>query len=320
VYFAPLKAASVGADGTLRLKWWHGNERRKGPRLPVAAAGTGGASGARFLAGTLPLGTSRKRRPPEVLLDRRPRHDRIEHLHHLGAAAYIRGEPPVSARPNILFISTDQHRGDALSACVSPRVRTPSLDALHGRGVSFMRSCSPAPVCAPVHDSIPDLGQILTANGYAALHAGKWHVDGRPMEKSFRNIHCGGRRIQASAGEVYDPAITHSAISFLGSYRGHEPFFLAVEYVNPHDICEYIHYHETKSLPGPVGLGIEQLFDLRADPGENTNLACDEAYRPRRDSLRTLLAGVERPLIRAQITDASARNRIAGLAGYLRSK
>lgn len=466
-------------------------------------------------------------------------------------------------RPNILFISTDQHRGDALSAYGSPWVRTPSLDALHERGVSFLRSYSPDPVCAParsswwtgrytsetgsvfntapVHDSIPDLGQILAANGYAAFHTGKWHVDGRPMEKSFRNLYQGARRIEASAGEVYDPAITRSAVSFLSSYDGPEPFFLAVEYVNPHDICEYIHGHETKSLPGPVDLGIvdaddlpplpgnfdaigvetgvmramrregdhgvlrasreavrhwneeqwryylwnyfrlvekvdtelglvlrtlgasrfrddtlviftsdhgeglgshrlfqkftlyeesvrvpliavppgalnrrggrfdrdhlvsgidllptfldyagvalppdargdslkpliegstpgawrehlyaehsywgrmlirgnlkyvteylpdsgddftppgpgtnpigvEQLFDLEADPGETRNLAYDEAYRPRRDSLRSLLAEVERPLIRAPITDTGVRNRITGLANYLRSK
>lgn len=55
VYFAPLKAASVDAAGTLRLKWWQGNERLKGRGLPVSMADTGGASGMRFLAGTLAL-------------------------------------------------------------------------------------------------------------------------------------------------------------------------------------------------------------------------------------------------------------------------
>jgi len=195
----------------------------------------------------------------------------------------------------VLFISTDQHHHGALSAYGCRWVRTPNLDRLHERGVSFMRSYSPDPVCAParsswwtgrhtsetgsvfntapVHDDIPDLGQILNANGYAAFHTGKWHVDGRAMEKSFRNLYYGRKHIGASAGEPFDPAITHSAVSFLNAYNGAEPFFLAVEFVSPHDICESIHYHETKVLPSPAALGIVDEVDLPPLPTTSTHSA-----------------------------------------------
>ena len=179
-------------------------------------------------------------------------------------------------KPNILFINTDQHTWNALSAYGCKWVKTPNIDRLHENGVSFMRSYSPDPVCgparsswwtgrytsetgsvfgAPAHDSIPDLGQILNANGYRAYHCGKWHFDGRDVAGSFHNLYVGKRPIGASAGEFYDTATTHAAISLLNSYNEDEPFFLGIGYVNPHDICEYLHNHEQKIIPTPLEQG-----------------------------------------------------------------
>ncbi len=186
--------------------------------------------------------------------------------------------------PNILFINTDQQTWNAVSAYGNPYVHTPYIDQLQKNGISFMKSYCTDPVCAParaswvtglytsengvpfnggrMHDDIPDLGQILTSNGYHAIHCGKWHVEDRPMRKSFHNLYTGKRDIGACGGEYYDRVSTHAVIDFLDCYDETIPFYLQVGLVNPHDICEYLHNHEHKSIPGPVEQGILAVEDL----------------------------------------------------------
>ncbi len=55
---------------------------------------------------------------------------------------------------NVLFITADQWRGDCLSACGHPCLRTPNLDALAADGVLFRRHYSQATPCAPGRASL----------------------------------------------------------------------------------------------------------------------------------------------------------------------
>ncbi len=187
-------------------------------------------------------------------------------------------------RPNIIFINTDQHTWDVVSAYGYPYVKTPNIDRIVRNGISFMRSYSTDPVCGPtraswmtgrytselgtpfngghLHEDIPDLGQILNSNGYQAFHSGKWHVDGRDVRNSFQLLYIGNRPIGAGGGEYYDGAITHAAIDFLSRYEDSDPFFLQVPYVNPHDICQCEHDHEEKTIPDPIAQGILSEKDL----------------------------------------------------------
>src|SRR3712207_5019809 len=61
--------------------------------------------------------------------------------------------PQRSERPNILFLMADQYRWDALGS-VNPLVKTPNLDALATRGVSFTRATVNAPMCLPSRYSL----------------------------------------------------------------------------------------------------------------------------------------------------------------------
>ncbi|MBI4908367.1 MAG: sulfatase-like hydrolase/transferase [Acidobacteria bacterium] len=54
-----------------------------------------------------------------------------------------------SPRPNILFISSDQHSGPVLGANGHSIVRTPNLDKLAARGVNFRNTYCGSPVCVP---------------------------------------------------------------------------------------------------------------------------------------------------------------------------
>jgi arylsulfatase A-like enzyme len=57
-------------------------------------------------------------------------------------------------RPNILFITCDQWRGDSLSATGHPSVRTPHVDALARDGVLFSRHYAAAAPCSPARACI----------------------------------------------------------------------------------------------------------------------------------------------------------------------
>lgn len=54
-----------------------------------------------------------------------------------------------NARPNILWICTDQQRFDTVAALGNPHIRTPHLDQLVSEGMAFTHAFSQSPVCTP---------------------------------------------------------------------------------------------------------------------------------------------------------------------------
>jgi arylsulfatase A-like enzyme len=131
-------------------------------------------------------------------------------------------------RPNILFVITDDHQAEAMGFAGHPVVRTPTLDRLARRGVSFNQTthagsmlaaiCSPARAClltgrglvgsnsnpAPANGPeatvtiSPDavtLPEVLGGAGYETFFTGKWHNDRASFLRSFqqaRQIFHGG--------------------------------------------------------------------------------------------------------------------------------
>lgn len=101
-------------------------------------------------------------------------------------------------RPNILLITADQFRWDALGCMGDPMIQTPHLDRLADRGVCFDNAFSPNPICVPARASImtgnypqvctgsknnsgriregqPLLPEVLKAVGYRTYALGKLH-------------------------------------------------------------------------------------------------------------------------------------------------
>jgi len=67
-----------------------------------------------------------------------------------GAPAFQRG----GRRPDVLLISLDTLRADALGCYGNPRPTSPTIDGLADRGVRFARCYAPAPHTAPSHVSL----------------------------------------------------------------------------------------------------------------------------------------------------------------------
>ncbi len=58
------------------------------------------------------------------------------------------------ARPNILFVLTDQQRPDAIGVSGHPCIRTPAMDRIANEGAYFPEACANAPVCMPSRHSL----------------------------------------------------------------------------------------------------------------------------------------------------------------------
>jgi len=75
------------------------------------------------------------------------------------------------SRPNILFINTDQQRGDCLSAEGHPVLQTPNMDGIAAAGVRFSRFYSACPSCIAARRSML-VGQDPQTHGLVGYHDG----------------------------------------------------------------------------------------------------------------------------------------------------
>ena len=71
----------------------------------------------------------------------------------------------VSKRPNILFIMTDDHARNAISAYGSPLINTPNIDLLANHGVRFTNCAVINSICGPSR-AVVLTGKYSHINGY----------------------------------------------------------------------------------------------------------------------------------------------------------
>lgn len=112
-------------------------------------------------------------------------------------------------KPNILLFFTDDQRFDTIGALGNEQIHTPNLDALVGRGTTFIRAHIPGGTCGAVcmpsramlhtgrtlfhidHEGqeIPrthaTLGECFRSAGYATFGTGKWHNGRNSYARSF---------------------------------------------------------------------------------------------------------------------------------------
>ena len=68
------------------------------------------------------------------------------------------------SKPNIVYIFSDQHRGDAMGCAGHPVIKTPNLDRIAAEGVTFTRCHTNGPVCMPARATMMT-GQYVREHG-----------------------------------------------------------------------------------------------------------------------------------------------------------
>jgi len=117
-------------------------------------------------------------------------------------------EGATSGRPNFLVVVTDDQRPDTIHALGNSVIRTPTLDKLVARGLTFTRAIAPDPLCVPSRaeimtgcrefsNGVGSMGggrmkgelvlwaQAMRDAGYCSWHVGKWMNDGRPINRGY---------------------------------------------------------------------------------------------------------------------------------------
>ena len=110
--------------------------------------------------------------------------------------------PKSARRPNILLVVSDEHNASVTGCYGNATVRTPNLDQLAARGVTFDAAYTNSPLCVPCRlsltagkyisriggwsnncrlprDDYPSLPHIMNAAGYESYLCGKMHYDAR---------------------------------------------------------------------------------------------------------------------------------------------
>jgi len=187
---------------------------------------------------------------------------RREFLRRIGAgAAVLAAASTLSAstdknKPNIVFFFTDDQRWDTIGTLGNPEIHTPNLDRLVAEGFHFNNAycmgsmvgavCLPSrtmlatgrslwripenPRAKTPPPGVPLLPALLNDAGYVTFHSGKAGNACTFSNASFQtNIETRGRNAN-SATEHAD-----SAITFLRSHDGKNPFFIYLAPPVPHD-------------------------------------------------------------------------------------
>lgn len=119
-----------------------------------------------------------------------------------GVPIPIEGSPTSENQPNIIFILTDDHRWDHMSAMNHPFLQTPHMDRLANEGVLFENAFVTSSLCSPSrasfltgqyahthgvqnnltawdNDHTQTFFETLATAGYKNAFIGKWHMPGR---------------------------------------------------------------------------------------------------------------------------------------------
>jgi arylsulfatase A-like enzyme len=164
-------------------------------------------------------------------------------------------------RPNVIVLLTDDQRWDALGCMGNRDIRTPNIDRLSARGVTFENNFVTTSICmvsraslftgqhSRTHDiqnfekpftedqALHCWPQLLRAAGYQAGFIGK-HGIGTGLETAKHWDYFRGVRGQGNYFEPGRPHLTehmgNQAVEFLQQQRPENPFCLQVSFKAPH--------------------------------------------------------------------------------------
>jgi len=204
---------------------------------------------------------------------------------------FVSGLSAAQQRPNIIYIMSDDHDADAISAYSKKLISTPHIDRIAREGMLFNKAFVNNSICGPVRatvltgqfshkNGVKDnrtrfdsskitLPKLLQQAGYQTALVGKWHLHSYPTGFDYWNILPGQGlyfepRFISMKGDTStyhgyaSDVITDEAIRWLDNRDRNKPFMLHVHHKAPHRFfhapLKYIEAYHTKIFPEPPTL------------------------------------------------------------------
>jgi len=211
----------------------------------------------------------------------------------LAAPSVLRAAEDKQARPNVLFIFTDDHARQAISAYGSKINTTPHIDRIAAEGMLFGKCYVTNSICAPSRAVIQTgkhshlngvldnrlrfdgsqqtFPKLLAKAGYQTAIVGKWHLKSLPVGFDYHEVLPGqgkyynpqmikmGKRVKHT-GYVTD-IVTTLGLNWLKNTRDKsKPFMLMLQHKAPHRRWEpgpkHLTMYDDVTIPEP-----QNLFD-----------------------------------------------------------
>lgn len=194
-------------------------------------------------------------------------------------------------RPNIIYIMSDDHDADAISAYNKTLISTPNIDRIAKEGILFTNNFVSNSICGPVRatlltgqfshkNGVKDnrtrfdsskitMPKIFQQNGYQTALIGKWHLHSYPTGFDFWKILPGQGlyfepRFISMKGDTSTyhgyatDVITDEAINWLENRDFSKPFVLHVHHKAPHRYfsapLKFVEQYHLKTFPEPATL------------------------------------------------------------------
>jgi arylsulfatase A-like enzyme len=191
-------------------------------------------------------------------------------------------------RPNIIYIMSDDHDADAISAYNKQFIQTPNIDRLAKEGMRFTKAFVGNSICAPARatlltgqhshkNGIKDnftafdsskntFPKLLQQAGYQTAVIGKWHLRSYPAGFDYWRILPGmgqyydTRMIKMNGDTIIErgystDVITDDAIDWLNMRDKNKPFSLLLHHKAPHRYFfpsfKWLEVFHTKTFPEP---------------------------------------------------------------------
>jgi arylsulfatase A-like enzyme len=197
-------------------------------------------------------------------------------------------------QPNIIYIMSDDHDNDAISAYNKQFISTPNLDRIAKEGVRFNKAFVGNSICAPARATLltgqhshkngvknnstrfdsskTNIAHLLNDAGYQTALIGKWHLHSYPAGFTYWRILPGmgqyhdTRMITMNGDTVIEKGystdvITDDALQWLESRDRSKPFALFLHHKAPHrnfvPDLKYLEIYAAKKFPEPATLYVD---------------------------------------------------------------
>ena len=197
-------------------------------------------------------------------------------------------------RPNVIYIMSDDHDADAISAYNKKLIQTPNIDRIAKEGVLFTKAFVGNSICGPARATLLTgqhshknemkdnrtrfdsskitMAKLLQQGGYQTSIVGKWHLQSYPTGFDYWKILPGQGlyfeprliSMKGDTGNYHGYAtdvITNEAINWLDRRDKSKPFILLLHHKAPHRYffppLKYIEQFHTKIFPEPITLYLD---------------------------------------------------------------